>query len=88
MRNEFKIRRNPGFWQRWEDRPVVLTFLVDEMVTANSVASNLFKHNEDAVEIRWNRVGSSQGHYVSANPNIERMKKVEKLKIKVSVKNK
>ena len=65
MNAEFRIRRNPDFWSRWEDRPVVLTMWIEYGVTIDAVTRNLFKHNDDAVEIRWNKLGLSQGHYVS-----------------------
>ena len=63
---EYKVKRELG---PWEDIPVHVTMIVAgsrlsrQTRQANVIGESLAV-GENAIEVRWNFKGSSQGHYV------------------------
>ena len=59
---EFKIQQDP--WTPWEEIPVRMTTVIETPKEANDFAWAMSTVLEQ--EVRWNYVGSHQGHYINA----------------------
>ena len=60
---EFRVREfdNP---EKWENMRATLFIPVIDVASANTVAQKIVNNFPDVKEVRWNFVGSSQGHFV------------------------
>ena len=60
---QFRLREHDS-QEKWEDIKVSFTFPVRSPEEADLIAKELIDKVNSIKEIRWNRAGNSQGHFV------------------------
>ena len=59
---QFKVKMESTRFQQWEQIPVILVCGTGK---PTSIAYDLLDQFDDSIEVRFNKAGSYQGHYVS-----------------------